>query len=175
MKKIIFLLCLSISGVMVAQEKTYHQEVLEYFVINGTANQYSNATTGLFDLLKKQYAGSNVPASVWSELEGESSKAVERVLNMLVSAYRGSYSQQNIQEMSAFYSTPTGRQILTDRSGMTAEQQNEAAAFYNTATGQTILDSEQKIGKNISEISEIWSRDLYREMVDKLAEKGYSI
>ncbi len=175
MKKIIFLLLLSITGITLAQEKTYHQQVLEYFVINGTANQYSNATVGLFDLLKKQYAASNVPETVWAELEGEMPKAVDRILNMLVSAYRGSYSKENIQEMSAFYSTATGRQILTDRSGMTAEQQNEAAAFYNTATGQTILDSEETIGKNISEISEIWSRDLYRMMVDKLAEKGYTI
>lgn len=175
MNKIVFFLFLSISGIMVAQERTYHQEVLEYLVINGTANQYSNATTGLFDLLKKQYASSNVPVTVWAELEGEAPKAVDRILNMLVSAYRGSYSQQNIQEMSAFYSTAAGKQILTDRSGMTDAQKNEAAQFYNSPTGQVILDSEEKIGKNISEISEIWSRDLYRMMVDKLAEKGYTM
>jgi len=173
-KKLLIALLFITSFSSIAQEETFHQEVLRYLNINGTADQYTNATSGLFDLLKQQYSSKNVPSDVWTELEGEKPQAVNRVLNMLVSAYRGSYGKEDIQNMLAFFETSTGKQLLLDKTSLNADQQKEAATFYNSATGQKILESEQEIGKNISEISEIWSRDLYRSMVDKLAEKGYT-
>lgn len=143
--------------------------------MNGTADQYSNATNGLFDLLKNQYASKNVPDAVWNELKTETPKQVDRILNMLVSAYRGNYNQEDIQNMLAFYETGAGRQMLTDKTALDYEQQKEVTVFYNTPTGQKILTVEPDIAQNIGEISEIWSRDLYRMMVDKLAEKGYTM
>ncbi|TVZ22750.1 hypothetical protein JM84_1660 [Dokdonia sp. Hel_I_63] len=175
MKKLYIALFLLTSLSGYAQEKTYHEEVLRYFQVNGTADQYSNATKGLFDLLKNQYASKNVPEAVWNELKTETPKQVDRVLNMLVSAYRGSYNQEDIQNMLAFYETDAGRQTLTDKTALNYEQQKEIAVFYNTPTGQKILTVEPDIAQNIGEISEIWSRDLYRMMVDKLAEKGYTM
>lgn len=175
MKKLLIILLLTMSFSSIAQEQSYHQEILKYFKINGTEVQYTNATTGLFDLLKRQYESKNVPSAVWTELEEEIPQAVDRILNMLVSAYRGSYNQEDIQNMLAFYETSTGSQLLKDKTALTSDQQKEASNFYNSTTGQKILESEEKIGKNISEISEIWSRDLYKMMVDKLAEKGYTM
>ena len=158
-----------------AQETSYHEDVLAYFKVNGTEAQYSNATQGLFDLLKKQYASQNVPDAVWTELQEDNPKQVSRILNMLVSAYRGTYSHDDIKNMLAFYETGTGRQLLADRTALSYEQQKEASVFYNTPTGQKILMAEPDIAQNIGEISQIWSRDLYRSMVDKLAEKGYTM
>lgn len=163
----------SLSGY--SQENSYHEDVLRYFQVNGTAAQYSNATNGLFELLEKQYASKEVPTTVWNELKADSPKQVDRILNMLVSAYRGTYSQEDIQNMLTFYETSAGRQLLADKTALDYEQQKEASVFYNTPTGQKILTAEQDIAQNISEISEIWSRDLYRMMVDRLAEKGYSM
>jgi len=175
MKNSLIAVILLISLTTYAQDKTYHEDVLRYFQVNGTADQYSNATNGLFDLLKNQYASKNVPDSVWNELKTESPKQVDRILNMLVSAYRGTYNQEDIQNMLAFYETEAGRQTLTDKTALNYEQQKEITVFYNTPTGQKILTAESDIAQNIGEISEIWSRDLYRMMVDKLAEKGYAM
>ena len=175
MKKIFIALFLLTSLVGYSQDKTYHEDVLRYFQVNGTADQYSNATNGLFDLLKNQYASKNVPDAVWNELKTETPKQVDRILNMLVSAYRGSYNQDDIKNMLAFYETGAGRQMLTDKTALDYEQQKEVTVFYNTPTGQKILTVEPDIAQNIGEISEIWSRDLYRMMVDKLAEKGYAM
>lgn len=173
MKKLLIALFFTISLTTIGQERAYHEDVLEYLEVNGTKAQYANAIDGLFELLKKQYAGVDVPETAWAELKEESPKQVDRILAMLVSAYRGTYEQEDIQNMLAFYKTDTGAQLLSDKTALNYDQQKEAAVFYNTVTGQKILSSEQQIGSRVGEVSEIWSRDLYRNMIDKLAEKGF--
>lgn len=173
MKKLLIALLFTVSLTSIAQEKAYHEEVLEYLEVNGTRAQYANAVDGLFDLLRKQYAGQDIPDKVWTELKEESPKQVDRILTMLVSAYRGTYEQEDIQNMLAFYKTEAGVQLLSDKTALDYEQQKDAAVFYNTPTGQKILSSQQEIASRVSEISEIWSRDLYRATIDKLADKGF--
>lgn len=175
MKKLLLAVFIMVTFVGVAQENSYHEDVLAYFEVNGTSEQYTNATNGLFDLLKRQYAEKNVPNAVWDELKQDNPKHVNRILNMLVSAYRGTYSQEDINNMLDFYQSDAGRQLLVDKTALNYEQQKQASVFYNTETGQKIIMVEQDIAQNISEISEIWSRDLYRSMVDALAEKGYAM
>ena len=94
---------------------------------------------------------------------------------MLVSAYRGNYEKQDLVSMLAFNQTPTGRQLIVDRTALSKEQRQIAADFYNSPTGQKILTSEQQVAHSVSEVSEIWSRDLYRMVVDKLAAKGFTL
>lgn len=173
MKKLLFVLFFLASLQFNAQEATYHGDVLRYLTMNGTANQYGEAINQLFDLLKQQYKDQNVTAEVWSELEKEASPEVNRILNMLVSAYRGTYEHEDIKNMMAFYETGAGKQLLRDKTALSQEQQKEASVFYNSPTGQKILTSEQQIARRVGEVSEIWSRDLYRSIVDKLAEKGF--
>lgn len=175
MKKLLSVLFFLSSLQFNAQESTYHQDVLRYLTMNGTANQYSAAIDQLFELLGMQYKEQNVTDAVWSELKKETTPELNKILNMLVSAYRGTYSQEDIQQMIAFYETPTGKQLLADKTALDYEQQKTASAFYNSPTGQKMLTSEQQIARSVSEVSEIWSRDLYRNITDKLAEKGYII
>ena len=172
-KKLLFALFFLCSLQFNAQESSYHEDVLRYLTMNGTANQYSAAIDQLFDLLGKQYQDQNVSNEVWSELKKDTSPQVNRILNMLVSAYRGTYEHEDIKNMIAFYKTPTGKQLLADKTALDYEQQKTASVFYNSPTGQKILTSEQQIGRSVGEVSEIWSRDLYRGLIDKLAEKGY--
>ncbi|WP_299767659.1 DUF2059 domain-containing protein [uncultured Dokdonia sp.] len=173
MKKLLFVLFFLSSLHFNAQESTYHGDVLRYLTMNGTANQYSAAIDQLFELLGKQYKDQNVSSDVWSELKKETTPELNKILNMLVSAYRGTYEHDDIKNMIAFYETPTGKQLLADKTALDYEQQKQASVFYNSPTGQKILTSEQQIARRVGEVSEIWSRDLYRGLVDKLAEKGY--
>lgn len=173
MKKLLFALFFLSSLHFNAQESTYHGDVLRYLTMNGTANQYSAAIDQLFELLGKQYKDQNVSSDVWSELKKETTPELNKILNMLVSAYRGTYEHEDIKNMIAFYETPTGKQLLADKTALDYEQQKQASVFYNSPTGQKILTSEQEISRRVGEVSEIWSRDLYRGLVDKLAEKGY--
>lgn len=173
MKKLLFALFFLCSLQFNAQEATYHQDVLRYLTMNGTANQYGEAINQLFDLLQQQYKDQNVTSDVWDELKKDTAPEVNRILNMLVSAYRGTYEHDDIKNMMTFYETGTGKQLLADKTALDYEQQKEASVFYNSQTGQKILTSEQEIGRRVGEVSEIWSRDLYRNIIDKLAAKGY--
>ena len=173
MKKLLFTLFFLISLQFNAQETSYHQDVLRYLTMNGTATQYSGAIDQLFELLGKQYQDHKISDDVWNELRKETTPELNRILNMLVSAYRGTYEHEDIKNMIAFYETAAGKQLLKDKTALDYEQQKAASVFYNSPTGQKILTSEQQIASRVGEVSEIWSRDLYRSLVDKLAKKGY--
>ena len=173
MKKLLFALFFLSSLHFFAQKSTYHQDVINYLNTNGTANQYTEAIDQLFTLLKHQYQNYDISESLWEELKTDTKPELDRILNMLVSAYRGTYEQEDIKGMLTFYETPAGKQFITDKTNLTYEQQTEISNFYNSPVGQKILTSEQEITRRVGEVSEIWSRDLYRNLVDKLAAKGY--
>jgi len=174
MKNIILLLvCITTFGIQ-AQEATYQQDVIKYLEMNGTTEQYSGAIDQLFELLKRQYASQNIDSATWIALRDEAQSETGKIKALLVSAYRGTYEHEDIKNLIAFYETPTGKQLLTDQTALDDNQQNMAAAFYNTDTGQKVISKRQEISRSVSEVSEFWSRDLYRKMVDKLAEKGYT-
>ncbi len=173
MKKLLFILILSFSLQLFSQEANYRQLVAEYLEVNGTTEQYEKAIDGLFDLLKRQYNDQGVNDATWSSLREDTAPALGQIKAMLVSAYRGTYEKEDISNMLKFYKSPTGKQVLFNQTTMTEDQKVKAAQFYNSPTGIKVLDSQQEIAKRVSEVSEIWSRDLYRSVTDKLAEKGY--
>ena len=175
MKKLLLALFILTSFTAMSQEVSYHSIALKYLQTNGTATQYEGAIDQLFDLLKRQYADKSISDATWTSLRSESSSEVDRILNMLVSAYRGTYEKEDLINMLAFYETPTGKQLLLDRTGLTHAQRQEAASFFNSPSGQKIVASEQEVGSRVAEVSELWSRDLYRNITDKLAEKGFTL
>ena len=158
-----------------AQEKTLTESITHYLNINGTKEQYNHAVTSLVDMLKKQYASKNVPGNVWEELNAEKPKAINQIKAMLASAYRSHFDKTEINEMIEFYESPTGRQMVKDQTQLSQEDRDNMAKFYNTETGKKILDKSDSLNKMVSEISESWSRNLYVEMTDKLAAKGYAL
>ncbi|RMB57575.1 DUF2059 domain-containing protein [Dokdonia sinensis] len=174
MKKILCILfAFTITLSASAQESSYREDVLDLLSLNGTTEQYRNAIDQLFELLKRQYASNDVTPATWDELRDASSGEIGRIKAMLVSAYRGTYTQDDIKNMISFYQTEAGQQLLKDQTALTDAQRNDVSFFYNTDTGKKILTSKDKISRSVGEVSEIWSRDLYKMMVDKLAEKGH--
>lgn len=174
MSKILLFGLILISNMgLIAQETTYRQDVLEYLELNGTTEQYSGAIDQLFELLKRQYTSHKIDEAVWASLRDESQGEIGRMKAMLVSAYRGVYDQDDIKNLISFYKTDAGQQLLRDQTSMSDAQRNDASFFYNTPTGKKVLNSKNEISRSVSEVSEIWSRDLYKSMIDKLATKGY--
>lgn len=174
MKKILFILfAFIITLSATAQESSYREDALDLLSLNGTTEQYRNAIDQLFELLGRQYESNNVEQATWDELRDASAGEIGRIKAMLVSAYRGTYTQDDIKNMVSFYQTEAGQQLLKNQAGLTDAQRNDVSFFYNTDTGKKILSSKDKISRSVGEVSEIWSRDLYQMMVDKLAEKGH--
>ena len=98
-KKLLFILILFSNVGLFAQETDYRQDVLQYLELNGTTEQYSGAIDQLFELLKRQYASHKIDTEVWNTLRTESEGEIGRMKAMLVSAYRGTYSQGDIKNL----------------------------------------------------------------------------
>ena len=162
------LICFSVS----AQETSFQQKIVNYLNINGTQAQYSAAYDEMFVVLPNQFDGS-IPTEVLEELKKGKKESVEKVVAMLASAYRKHFKEDEITDMLNFYKTDAGKQMVHDPYALTQDQRAEINSFFGTEVGQKISEKQQVLSRDISEISEFWSRDLFAETVELLTAKGY--
>jgi len=158
---------------MIGQELSRQESIIKYLTINGTHAQYESAYDQMFDVLEQQFKGANVPAEVWTEVKSNKPMAINQVVSMLASAYRDSFNKNDINNLIDFYSTGTGQQVLQDPTKLTKEQNQELANFHGSVTGTKMFEVRPKLEKDIAQISEYWSRDLYKSTMDALLAKGY--
>ncbi|EDM43343.1 hypothetical protein SCB49_01272 [unidentified eubacterium SCB49] len=158
---------------MIGQELSRQESIIKYLTINGTQAQYESAYDQMFDVLEQQFKDAKVPTEVWSELKSKKTMAINQVVSMLASAYRDNFDKADINTLIDFYSSGTGQQIVQDPTKLTKEQNKELANFHESVTGQKMFEVRSKLEKDIAQISEYWSRDLYKGTVDGLIAKGY--
>lgn len=158
---------------MVAQKLSRQESIIKYLTINGTHAQYNSAYDQMFDVLEQQFKGSNVPDEVWKEVKSQKPMEINKIVSMLASAYRDNFSKEDINNLIDFYSSGTGQQVLQDPTKLNKEQNQELANFHGSLTGQKMFEVRPKLEKDIAQISEYWSRDLYKSTVDALIKKGY--
>lgn len=158
---------------MMAQELSRQESIIKYLTINGTHAQYESAYDQMFDVLAQQFKGANVPTEVWTEVKSKKPMAINQVVAMLASAYRDSFNKEDINNLIDFYSTGTGQQVLRDPTQLNKEQNQELANFHGSLTGTKMFEVRPKLEKDIAQISEYWSRDLYKSTMDALLAKGY--
>lgn len=168
--KLFFCLFLTISLSSNAQETDFSSEVATYLASNGTLNQYQYAYDELLKMLSKQYPKSESTANGWEYLESNKEKAIAEIQRDLVPIYQQNFERAEIKEMTAFYLSPTGKQLTTDRSLMTNVQKEELNTFYNSDLGKKIIGKQAVLAKAVSGVSESWSRDLYETALSLLKE-----
>ena len=142
---------------------------------NGVHKYYANVVDEMFTMLKQQYASKNVPEAVWKDMESVKKLEMDELSQMLVSAYRGYLSHKDVQELNAMYYTEAGKTMIFDSQNLTDEHRRELSGFYNTETGQTLLAAQPEIDKLMSKISELWSSSMYRNVVKRLADRGFTL
>jgi len=128
----------------------------------------------MFEVLKSQFEAGAVPEDVWSGLQGNKNKEVQKVLSLLASAYRQHFTKEEIQGMVEFYSTDAGKQFVNNASALNELQGKEVGAFFKGPIGSRIDEVRDQLTADISQISEYWSRDLFTTTLNTLKEKGYS-
>lgn len=176
MKKFFTLILLiTLSTTTFAQSDPYSEDVKTCVKSNGTYDYYADVVDQMFTMLKQQYASKNVPGSVWKELEEVKTSSMDELSQMLVSAYRGYFSHDDIKKMNALYKSKTGQTMVKDAPSLTEADKVALGEFYNSDTGQKILGSQEEMNKLMSKISEMWSSDMYRNVVAKLSEKGFTL
>lgn len=174
MKKLFtFLMLITLVTQAVAQTDAYSEDVKTCIKSNGTYDYYADVVDQMFTMLKQQYASENVPESVWQELEQTKQASMEELSQMLVSAYRGYFSHDDVKKMMALYKSKVGQTMVHDAQSLTEADKVVLGEFYNSDTGQKILGSQEDMNKVMSKISEMWSSDMYRSVVTKLTEKGF--
>ena len=165
-----FPICFSIT----AQEDPYQEDIITYLNNNGTRDQYSGAYDSMFEVLKQQFSVSNVPDNVWKDLQKDKDKSLDEIVKFLTFAYRNHFTRGEINQLNTFYQTPAAKQMTIDPSALSETEQAEITAFYSSALGKKIEEKRNDLTKDIVEISEHWSRDLFAEKMSKLVKLGYS-
>ena len=180
MKSIItFLLVLLISFTSFAQETEvvdeYSEDVKLCLKNNGTYNYYDGVVDSMFDHLKSQFVDKKVPEEIWKELEAIKPETLDELGQMIVSAYRGHFSHQDVKNMNTLYNTNTGKRMINSPTELTEGDKAALSEFYKTETGQKIVGSQDSMNASLMKITEMWSADLYKSVIAKLSEKGFTI
>ncbi len=170
MQKVLFSLCfiLTIPICSVAQDSKFVNEVTAYLEHNGTVGQYDHAYDGLLKMLQNQYPETDANKEGWTYLRENRKTSVDRMMALLVPIYQKHFDQGEIQNMNGFYMSPTGIQLVKDRSKMTEVQKKELNSYYNSPLGKKVLEKQTILSQEISMASESWSRDLYETAVSLL-------
>ena len=148
MKKIACISLLFLASVTFsnAQGNTeYKAKLKKMFEVSGSEKSYKVAIEQMFTMFKQQKTA--VPDSVWQQFEGEFLKtSLDDLVEMLEPVYVKSLTQDDLQQLIAFYQTPIGLK-------------------YAKQT-PVIMQESMQVGQQ-------WGRKIATEFQEKLKAKGY--
>lgn len=158
----------------VAQIDAFQQDIINYLNVNGTQKQYSEAYDDMFQVLRQNFETSNIPETVWTELQNGKGKSMEEITEFLSFAYRKHFTQAEIKTMTNFYKTEAAQKMLNQTTGALSEAETgEIAAYFDSPVAKKVESKLPELSEDISEISNHWSRDLFKEKMMALLELGY--
>ena len=164
-----FMFCLLLTPlVFSAQESTYSKDITDYLDNNGTMLQYEFAYGELLKMLGSQFLKDENNARGWEYLEGNNSKALDEMKMLLIPIYQTNFTHDEIRKMVGFYQSEAGKLLIRDRSKMSESHKEALNDFYNSTVGQKIISKQEVLSKEISRISESWSKDLYETSLSLL-------
>lgn len=143
----LFFLSLIILGFFTAQaqEDSYKATLLKMFTVSGTDQSYKSAIDQMIDMFKAQ--NSTVPEEVWDEFRIEFMKtSLADLVEMLAPVYQKYLTQKDLEDIIAFYNTPTGKKFA-----------------QNTPN---IMQESMQVGQQ-------WGMQIAQTIQEKLEEKGY--
>lgn len=147
MKKIVLLFALSLltATVSFSQDKAIYRESFKKMMIaNGSEQTFKVAIDQMISSYKAQRP--DIKQELWDGL-GESFHkiGIEELLDLLLPVYQKNLSLEDIDNMTAFYQTPTGKRFAEKTPAITQESM---------------------------QAGQVWGRKIGEEFAKKLAEKG---
>ena len=153
----------------------YSEEVKLCLKNNGTYNYYDGVVDSMFSNLKQQFSNHNVPDDVWADLEKIKPDTLDELGQMIVSAYRGYFNHQDVKNMNALYLTTAGKKMINSQTELNEGDKVVLNEFYKSETGQKIVGSQDSINASMMQITEMWSAVLYKNVIAKLSDQGFSL
>ncbi len=148
MKRILFSLILAMIVCVFSYGQTdaeYKSTLKEMMLLSGSEETYQMAIKQMMTMLKQQK--SEVPASVWDELEVEFLKtSLNELVDMLTPVYQKHLTLEDIKGLIEFYKSPLGEKFAEKTPLITQESMQ---------AGQQ------------------WGMKISQEFTKKLSEKGY--
>lgn len=145
-----------------AQEFSELKDIWGYLEVNGTMKQYSDAYDELLNLMERQFPKSDRNGNGWLYLERNKTKALNEMKDLLAPIYLQHFTLDEIKQMRQFYESDPGKQLVTDRGGLTESQITEVDAFFNSTLGEKLKQKQAVLTTEIEAASEYWSKDLYQ-------------
>lgn len=168
------LLFLSVSATSFAQVDAYGEDVKKCVKSNGTMSYYDDVMEQMYQMLKVQFTDKKVPDAIWAEVKKDKPAAMDELAQMMVSAYRGHFTHEDVKKMNTLYASKAGKSMFK-KDGLSQGDKVILNKFYKSDTGQKILGSQDSMNESMSKISEIWSSGVYRGVIALLSEKGYNL
>jgi hypothetical protein len=137
---LVILLCFSVSGF--SQTSTKETKIRQLMELTGSGNLGVQATKNLFAMYKKNYT--QVDTSFWDEIEKEVS--ADGLVNLVVPIYDKHFSEQEIDALITFYSSPAGKKIVQ--------------------TLPIVMQESMAAGQQ-------WGKELSEKVIEKMKAKGY--
>ncbi|MCF0051940.1 DUF2059 domain-containing protein [Dyadobacter sp. LJ53] len=123
----------------------YKAKLKKMFEVSGSEKSYKVAIEQMFTMFKQQKT--TVPDSIWQQFQGEFLKtSLDDLVNMLEPVYSKSLSQDDLQQLIAFYQTPIGVKYA--------------------AKTPAIMQESMQVGQQ-------WGMKIANEFQEKLKTKGY--
>ncbi|WP_452223755.1 DUF2059 domain-containing protein [Lacinutrix chionoecetis] len=175
MKKLAaIILFLTFSIQSFAQVDAYSADVKKCITSNGTMSYYEDVMEQMYDMLKVQFKDENVPDTVWADIKKGKKAAMDELAQMIVSAYRGHFTHEDVKNMNTLYASKAGKNMFK-KEALTESDKAVLNEFYKSDTGRKITESQDSMNNSMSKIAEMWSSDVYRGAIATLSEKGYNL
>ena len=175
MKYILLFLIALTTTVSISQETSFSDDVKLCIKNNGTYAYYEDVVDQMFTVLEDQFKSQDVSDAVWDELKEVKLESLDELSHMIVSAYKAHFTLEDVQNMNALYKTNAGKNMFKAPEKLTEGDKVVLNKFYKSDTGQKIIGSQDSMNGAMSQISELWSSQLYKGVIDKLSAKGFSI
>lgn len=143
MKKItVFLFVLFLFNNSFAQSTSKEQKAKELLELTGTGKMGVQMAQQVLSSFRKSFT--QVPDEFWNKVSEAIS--ADELVNMLIPVYSKYYTEEDIDQLIAFYKTPIGQKVIT--------------------TTPKIMEESMLLGKE-------WGKEITKKIFDELEKGGY--
>lgn len=121
-------LALGLTLSLSAQEDSYTAKLKKMFEVSGTEQSYQQAIDMTLNMSKDQYP--DLGDEFWNEMSAEfKGTSIDELTEMLVPVYKKYLSEDELDEIIAFYNTPAGKKLASSNPQIMQESMSIGQAW----------------------------------------------
>ena len=142
MKKVLLLIVvLGITFSLFSQVNTKHEKVLKMIEISGSSRLGEQVAKTLINSIKGSYA--NVPSEFWDNFAKEIK--ADDLRELVIPIYEKYYSEEDIDNLIVFYSSPTGQKMI-QVAPMIMQESISVGQAWGEKIGTKVIEELQRNG-----------------------------